>query len=182
MAEKIKVTIEMLEKDPPAVKFDTAIPFSVMEDIGIFIATETMILDETGCAYGSWRKPVIELYAYLLYASNLDVSDLDHWEGRKALYDAYAEPFRQFCAENFSMCGIVDDIAFDASHAIRVVHERRNSLEYKLGVLVDLMTVQVKKEESDVGEKLINLLDRVNEADAKEAPPVLTMFAKKPEA
>lgn len=184
MAEKIKVTMEMLEmeKDHPEVLFDVALPFSTLEDIGIFIATASTVLDETGCAYCSWRKPVIELYAYLLYASNLDVSGLDHWEERKALYEIYAKPFKRFRAEHGSLCDMVDDITLDVSHAIQTVHERRNSLEYKLGVLADLMMLQSKKEEADVGEKLINLLDRVNDADTKEQPPVLTMFAKKPEA
>ena len=127
----------------------------------------------SGSSPQPWVKVYIRVFALNSCRFIRKVMDA----GRSFLRRRFRLP-QEYREQNTPVSWMVDGIADQAEDAVVSVYKRTNSLDYKLGLLVDAMLEQVRKNETDTAEKLIDLMEGVNGA-AGQSKPVLTMFAKK---
>lgn len=175
MAEKIKLTQEMLDSGKTFIELgfkfeEKLVPYSVLEEAALEFADLAFVIDDLGVVYENYSYGMEWAYICLKYFSNLDV---DGWD-KEVLWN---------------LVGDMDDFDYHNANAYRfedMTHrmydilakrvERENSVDYKLGQWLDTLKEANDEKTNETAEKLINLMDRVNDAESK---PVLTMFAKK---
>ena len=173
MAEKIKLTQEMLDSgktfEELGFAFETnPAPYSVLEEASLELLENAYVINDMGFVYKHYRYELEWFYVVLKYFSNLDVED---W-GKEVLYDAF---YGRYDYGDINIDRL-DDMVYAMYDILRARVERENSLDYKLGKLIDTLSNLQEEETKETAEKLISLMDRVNETEKK---PVLTMFAKK---
>lgn len=180
--EKKKLTQEMLDKINPGGPIADAgfafvqdhLPYSELEKAAGELIDNVLLLDPLGIVYEHYSFPLESCYVVLKYLTDVDVGDFDK--------DILFARFGQMCDEeqyknhNIQM---LYDIYYRMKDIIARRYEREHSFDYKLAMFVDGLSQQSSSEAKAMGDRLIDLLSKVKEADEQTPAPVLTMFAKK---
>lgn len=139
--------------------------------------------------YPSYNFGLVQVFLQFKYMTDVDTDDWDTEEGRMILYDMNRRGKAPFLDHLIYRRGWheVDFIYGYLYDSLKAKHERRSTLDYKIGktfegILGDRDIVKVLAESREVSEKLVDMLaifreTKNAEEDAKVMP--LTMFAKK---
>lgn len=177
--EKKRLTQEMIDSgqefvDLGFVEIQDKLPYSVLEEAARELVDAIIVLDPIGVVYETYRRDIELCFVFLKYLTNLDVSE---WDAER-LYDFAGSYVLNSTNAQWDR---IKDLYDDMYWVVCRRYERQNSLDYKLGQLVDNLSQQTDTDAKEMGDRLIDLMDKVKAADNKPAAPVLTMFAKKEE-
>lgn len=175
MAEKIKLTQEMLDSGKTFSEFgfkfeEKPAPYSMLEEAALEFANLAYVIDDLGVVYENYSYDMEWTYVCLKYFSNLDVEDWD-----KEILWNFVGAMDGFDYHNIN-CERFKNMVYRMYYILEKRVQRENCLDYKLGRLVDRIKDMDVQQTNEATEKIISLMDKVNEIEKK---PALTMFAKK---
>lgn len=175
--EKKKLTQEMIDsgkgfEELGFTEIQERLPYSVIEEAARELVDNVVVLDPLGVTYETYRRDIELCLVFLKYLTDLDTTE---WDAEK-LYDAFGS---YVDSTNNAQWDRITDLYDDMYWVVRERYDRQNCLDYKLGQLVDALTKQTETDAKEMGDRLIDLMDKVKEADEQAPAPVLTMFAKK---
>ena len=175
--EKKKLTQEMIDsgkgfEELGFVEIQERLPYSVVEDAARELVDNIVVLDPLGVTYETYRRDIELCFVFLKYLTNLDTTE---WDAEK-LYDVFGA---YVDGASNAQWNRITDLYDDMYWVVRERYGRQKCLDYKLGLLVDALMKQTDTDAKEMGDRLIDLMDKVKEADEQPPAPVLTMFAKK---
>lgn len=172
MVEKKRLTQEMLDKGFDEVgEFLPPVPYSVLEEAALEFMNVAFINDKSGVVYANYTYDIEWCYIVLKYLTNIDVEGIS----KEDLYLFAGVTIEE--TEDDVNIRRLSLMVYRMEHIITSITERENSLDYKLGMLVDRMIVEREFGSLDGMNKILSFVDKANrEEDDK---PVLKMFAKK---
>lgn len=175
MVEKIKLTQEMLDSGKSfgelGFKFEEKpLPYSTLEEAALEFADLAYVIDDLGVVYKNYSYDMERTYVCLKYFSNLDVEGWD----KETLWNFVGDmdDFDYHNTNGYRFEDMTNKMFVILSKRV----ERENSVDYKLVQWLDTLKDIKVDRTNEATEKIISLMDKVNEAEKK---PVLTMFAKK---
>ena len=181
--EKKKLTQEMLDKIDPSLPLEemgfefieTLLPYSELEKAAFELVDAVLILDPLGIVYENYSLDLERCYVILKYCTDIDV---DGWD-KETLYRVFGLCIAMEMWQDNVNINRIEDMYNAMKKIVTRRHETENSLQYKLGLLVDALAAQTEGNAKEMGDRLIDLMAKAKEADEKPSAPVLTMFAKK---
>ena len=169
MVEKKQLTKEMLDKGFNEAGFkvvETPLPYSDVESAALELMNLAVIIDPIGVVYEDYSYDLEYTYIILKYFTDLDT---ENWD-KETLYQFVGLAFYDIKV-NVNIFRF-DDMIYRMRKMVEKRTARENSLDYKLGKLVDAYINMNLEEAQNNTEKIIRMIN-------KEERPELTMFAKK---
>lgn len=169
-------TVEVLGKNGDKVLVRNRIPYAEKEAQAYEFAAGSLVIDD-GITYMGFKKNLLERYLMVKYYTNIDVDDLKEEDDYRKLFDYLI--YNELDAEilkviNEDYNGFVFPMAWDLVSAAQEVHEKKNSLGYKLNELFGfLFTGEDISEQiasaGELNEKMIDMFKALQERDANNA-------------
>ncbi len=169
--EKKKVTIEELYNDEFELEKEKDERRAVNEQAAFELAQRTIIVDEYGAVYESYRYFPILSFIYAKYCTNIDTDELDTEDGQNAIYDYLIRHEIIFRGTDIEetyyriFCGVQE--SQEAKHSVGVV------LAKYLDGLADVDSMKgTMRQAEKAGEKMLSVMEKLNEAEKNRAPIV----------